>query len=175
MNPGFKSSEIEKLKKECEAEGLPFVYVEDEHELDKTGEYAQIQFVGRHEDKDVIYDAAVYTLELHYQSELLEEAEKRVSKMHPQFKPIGDRDEEYTQNEEWDELIEDFMEEIEEEDSLKVQEFVAADESFDFGIGLEVALNVPEIDDKVLSKFVMDFNKDQLKLDRNLYSFKSSE
>jgi hypothetical protein len=174
-NPGFDPIEIKKLKEECECDGQNFVLVEDDQELSETGEYVQFQFVGKYDGKEVIYDAAMFTLELHYQSVVMEEAERRVKKLHPSFIPIDERSPGYKVDEKMDELVEDFIEEIEEEEEVKVSEFVEIDENFEFGIGLEIGLNVTEIDVEVISRFVENFNAGTLSLDKGLYTFKSEE
>jgi hypothetical protein len=48
-------------------------------------------------------------------------------------------------------------------------------EDEEYGIGLDVALNVEEIDNEVITKFVNDFNAGTLNLDKTLYSFTSEE
>ncbi|MGR3809642.1 hypothetical protein [Jiulongibacter sp. NS-SX5] len=171
-NPGYDQVEIDKLKQEIEAEGQNYVLVEDEMDLTDSGEYVQFQFVGKADDNEVIYDAALFTLELHYQSQLLEMAEQKVAKLHKGFLPIGERNPGYKAKPEIDELVQEFIEEIEEEDALKVSEFIEIDTDFEFGIGLEVALNVEEITPKVIEKFIKDFNSGQFKPDTNLFSFK---
>ena len=107
MNPGFDIKEIEQLKKECSEEGQNYVLVLDDIELSDSGEYYQFQFVGKHEDKEVVYDAAIFTLELHYNGVLLEEAEKRVAAIHKDFLPIEERENDYIPNIKADELIEE--------------------------------------------------------------------
>lgn len=174
-NPGFDQEEIKQLKEECLQDGQNYVLVEDEQDLSDSGEYVQVQFIGTHDGKEVIYDAALFTLELHYQSMVMEEAEKRVKAIHKDFVPIDERKPGYKGSEKMDELLEDFIEEIEEDEDVKVGEFVEVDEDFEFGIGLEVGLNVPEITDDVIRNFIKDFNAGTLKLDNNLYSFKSEE
>jgi hypothetical protein len=68
MNPGFDPEEIAQLKAECKAERLNFTYVEDEFEEDEeeNNEHAHVQFVGYFKEKEVIYDALIYTLRLHH-------------------------------------------------------------------------------------------------------------
>ncbi len=175
MNQGFEASEIEKLKNECKEEGQKYILVEDEMDLAESGEYLQFQFVGQFEGKEVIYDAAMFTLELHYQSLVMEEAERRVAKDHKNFVPIEERKPGYKENPEIDELVQEYIDEIQEEDTLKVTEFVEIDKDFDFGIGLEVGLNVPEINHKVITNFIENFNNGTLSLDKNLFSFKEEE
>lgn len=172
MNPGFDKKEIEQLRKECEEEGQNYVLVLDEIELSDSGEYYQFQFIGTHEGKEVIYDAAIFTLELHYNGMLLEEAEKRVAAIHPNFIPIEEREDGYVPNPVADELIEEFIMEMEEDEDMQVSEFINLDLDFDFGIGLEVAVNAELITTEDIGRFVEDFNAGNFKLDNNRYSFK---
>lgn len=172
MNPGFDEKEIALLKKECQDEGQNYVLVLDELGLEDSEEYFQFQFIGKYENKEVIYDAAIFTLELHYNSLLLEEAEKKVAAIHQDFVPIDEREDGYVPNPKADELIEEFIMEMEEDEDTKVSEFIKIDTDFEFGIGLEVALNVEEITPELINKFIVDFNNGNLKLDNNRYSFK---
>jgi hypothetical protein len=172
INPGFDKDEIAQLRKECEEEGQNFVLVLDEIELSDSGEYYQFQFIGKHEGQDVIYDAAIFTLELHYNGVLLEEAEKRVAAIHSNFVPIEEREEGYVPNPQADELIEEFIMEMEEDEDMKVSEFINIDTDFEYGIGLEVAVNAELITLEDINRFVEDFNAGTFKLDNNRFSFK---
>ena len=172
MNPGFDIKEIEQLKKECSEEGQNYVLVLDDIELSDSGEYYQFQFVGKHEDKEVVYDAAIFTLELHYNGVLLEEAEKRVAAIHKDFLPIEERENDYIPNIKADELIEEFIMEMEEDEDMKVSEFIKKDPDFEFGIGLEVAVNAELITQEDIGRFVDDFNAGTFELNSNRFSFK---
>ncbi|MFT7420138.1 MAG: hypothetical protein ACI9QN_001061 [Arcticibacterium sp.] len=172
INPGFDPKEIEQLRKECKEEEQNFVLVLDDVELSDSGEYYQFQFVGKHDEKEVIYDAAIFTLELHYNGVLLEEAEKRVTAVHKGFVPIEEREDDYVPNHKADELIEEFIMEMEEDEDMKVSEFVNIDPDFEFGIGLEVAVNAELITLEDIGRFVDDFNVGTFKLDNNRFSFK---
>jgi hypothetical protein len=72
-------------------------------------------------------------------------------------------------------MMEEIIEELEEEEVIQVAEFVEIDEEFEYGIGLDIALNVEEIDGEVITKFVNEFNAGTLKLDPTLYSFTNEE
>jgi hypothetical protein len=175
MNLGYEKEEIEALKEECQEEEMNFVLVEDDMDMGDSGEFAHFQFVGKHEGNEVIYDAVLYTLQLHHSSLLLEEAEKKVAKIHKDFVPIDERDASYVENEEADELVEEFIQEMEEEETIKVAEYYEVDLDFEYGIGLEIALNVEEITVEIISKFIEDFNSNSVVLDKNVYSFKHDE
>ncbi|MES2798136.1 MAG: hypothetical protein V4683_19365 [Bacteroidota bacterium] len=179
-NDGYDPNEIALLKQECENEGSTFVYFEDEEDFGHSAdEYAHFQFVGDFKGQEVIFDAVIYTLRLHHSSLVYEAAEKKAMKNFPLYVPMENRDETYQANEALDEevelLITELIEEIEENEEIKVAENVEIDEDFEYGIGLDVCLNVDEIDDEVVEKFIEDFLGDKLNLDKTLYSFTAEE
>ncbi len=178
-NPGFDPQEISKLREELKKLGKNFKIIPDE---ENTDEFVNFYFLGMYEGREVIYDAALYTLRLHHASEVYELAEHKAAKKFPNFKGISYEEDEngnmkpLTQEEEeigW--FITEIIMELEEEESVKVQEFVDIDTNHDYGIGLDAALNVEYIDDQTISKFVKEFNDDTLKLDDTMYSFQSEE
>ena len=65
--------------------------------------------------------------------------------------------------------------ELEAEDEIKVSEHLEIDDKIDFGIGLDVALNIGVINDAVISKFINDYNEDSIELDPTAYSFQLQE
>lgn len=172
MNDGYKKEEIEQLKAECEEEEQIFVLVEDEEDVSDENEFAHFQFVGKHNGQEVIYDALLSTLSLHHSSLLYEEAEKKVAKLYKDFVPFEDRVEGAKVNEEAEQMIEELIEEMEDEETVKVAEFCDIDLDFEYGIGLDVALNVEEITVETIENFINDFNNNNLKLDKTAYSFK---
>jgi len=171
MNAGYTQEEIDLLKEECEELGQSFVLV-DEDEPEEEADYVQFQFVGKHEGKEVIYDAVLSTLSMHHSSRLYEEAEKKIAKIYKDFVPYELRDENSPVNEEAELMMEELIQEMEDEETIKVSEFVEVDLDFDFGIGIDAALNVEEITVEVIEKFISDFNSGTLQLDKTLYSFK---
>jgi len=178
-NEGFNPLNIEALKKELKTTGQMFKIVPSEENSD---EFVNFYFIGMHEGKEVIYDAALYTLRLHHSSEVYELAEHEAAKKFPNFKTIHYEEDDdgnlkplSSEEEEIGWFITEIIMEIEEEESVKVQEFVDVDTNHDYGIGLDAALNVEFIDEKVISKFVKDFNEESLVLDDTLYSFESEE
>ncbi len=180
-NPGFDPAEIEQLKLECQEAGKPFVYFEDElnDEPDNVEEFVHIQFVGEYNKQEVIYDAVLYTLRLHHCSLVFEAAEKKVKNSYPSYIPQEERDASYVPNEEFEEEIDMFIaeliDEMEENEEVKVAEHLEIDPDFDYGIGLDVCLNVEEISEEVVEKFVAEFLSGSFKLDPTLYSFKSED
>ncbi|TDB67011.1 hypothetical protein [Arundinibacter roseus] len=181
MNPGFDPAEIAQLKKECRAEGKNFVYVEDGFEEEEEGndEHAHIQFIGYHNTREVVYDALIYTLRLHHATLVYDLALERLQKQMPDYISPDERGIDYPEDPEQDEeaelLLTEFIEEIEENEEVKVQEHVEIDTEFEYGIGLEVGLNRPEITVKVIDDFIAHFNADRLKLDPDVYTFHSSD
>lgn len=179
-NPGFSKEEIENLKTLCKQANQSFIYIEDEDlPVSNESEMAHIQFIGKYEGQEVIYDAILFTLQLHYSSLIYEEAERQAIAQFPLYVPLEKRDETYEENEAIDEEVEmmvlEIIEALEEEDAIKVSEYLDIDHDFEFGIGLEAALYVPKLEIEIIEKFIKDFNENQLKLDNTLYSFKSNE
>ncbi|MBW3468130.1 hypothetical protein [Arthrospiribacter ruber] len=178
-NEGFEPEKIESLKKELASTQKAYKIVPSDENSD---EYVNFYFIGMYEGKEVIYDAALYTLRLHHASELYELAEHEAAKKFPNFKSIHYEEDENgnlkplsSEEEEIGWFMTEIIMEMEEEESVKVQEFVDLDTNHDFGIGLDAALNVEVINEKVISKFVREFNDDTLKLDDTLYTFQSEE
>jgi hypothetical protein len=178
-NKGFEPAEIEKFRIHLAKIGKPYSIVDSE---DNSDEYVNFRFIGMFEGKEVIYDAVIYTLRLHHNSEVYELAEHLAAKRIPNFKPIRyDEDDEGNmkalspQDEELGLLLAEIIAEIEEEESVKVQEHVEIDDTADYGIALDAGLNVEEVTDGVIKKFISDFNDDSLNLDPTLYSFVTQE
>ncbi|EON78126.1 hypothetical protein ADIS_1323 [Lunatimonas lonarensis] len=179
VNMGFDPQTIEALKNELTSSGKTYKIIPSE---DNSEEFVNFYFIGMYEGREVIYDAALYTLRLHHSSELYEIAEHEAAKKFPNFKGIQYEEDENgnlkplkTEEEEIGWFITEMIMEMEEEETVKVQEFLDLDTHHDFGIGLDVALNVEVIDDKVIASFVRDFNNDTLTLDDTFYSFQSEE
>ena len=179
MNPGFDPNTIEALKAELKSLNQPYKLIPDQENSD---EYVNFYFLGMYEGKEVIYDAALYTLRLHHSSEVYELAEHEAAKKFPDFNGIRYEEDENgnllpltSEEEEVGWFITEIIMEIEEEETVKVQEFVDLDTHHDYGVGLDAALNVEFIDDAVIRKFVQEFNDDTLSLDDTLYTFQSEE
>lgn len=178
-NPGFDPTNIEKLKNELIASGKSFKIIPDE---ENSEEFVNFYFLGRYEGKDVIYDAALYTLRLHHASEVYDLAEHEAAKKFPNFKGINYQEDEdgnmqplSAEEEEIGWFITELIMEMEEEETVKVQEFVDLDTHHDFGVGLDAALNVEVVDDQVIMTFIRNFNEDTLVLDDTFYSFVTEE
>lgn len=180
MNAGFDAAEIAQLKAECKEENQSFVYVEDEFEMDDANdEHAHVQFVGVHNGAEVIYDALIYTLRLHHMALVYDQALEKVQKHIPGYLPPDERPLEAEMDPETEEeaelLLSEFIEEMEENEEVKVKEHIEVDTEFDFGIGLEVGLNREQIGDREISEFIARFNNGTLELDQQVYSFHTDE
>ena len=179
-NEGYDPEEINALKDECRQEGKSFVYVEDD-DLDvlEEGECAHIQFPGKYQGTEVIFDALVYTLRLHHSSLVYEMAVEQVRKTYPEYVPPEDRKPSFKISPEMEEEAEtaltEIIDEIEETETVKVQEHVEVDMESDYGIALDVCLNVEEITDAVIEDFINHFTNNTLSLDNTLYSFTNEE
>jgi hypothetical protein len=177
MNQGYNPDEITELKQEMLEAGMNFLYIDDEDEDDlfETGEFAHFTFVGKYNEKEVIYDACMYSLRMYHSGLLLEEAEERVKKSNPNFVEHDKRNGTYQGSEDLDLMVLETIEELEEEETIKVSETLEIDANTEYGVGLDVILNVEEIDDEVISKFVSEYNAGTFSLDKTLYSFKNEE
>lgn len=179
MNSGFDQETISSYRKRIMATGRNYVPDADD---EQSEEYAHFYFIGFYEGREVIYDAVIYTLRLHHESELFEIAEHRAAQHFPQYKKIayeedddGNLESLDAQEEEIGLYMAEVIMELEEEESVKVSEHVDQDVNVEFGISLDVGLHVEQITAEVIQKFVRDFNDDNLKLDPNLYSFQTQD
>ncbi|OEK04324.1 hypothetical protein [Roseivirga misakiensis] len=173
-NSGFDPTEIEKMRAEIGSD-QSYVVIESE---DNSDDFMNFYFIGKHDGKEVIFDAALYTLRLQHSSEIHEMAEHKVAQKFPDFKKISYEEDENGDIEPLDDLEEEIglyltevMDELEEEDAIKVSEHIDVDEHIDFGIGLDVGLNIEKVTHESIEKFIKDFNADAIKLDETLYSF----
>jgi hypothetical protein len=178
-NKGFHPEFITELREKMKNMNQSYLIVESD---DNSDEYVNFNFIGKYEGRDVIYDAVIYTLRLYHQGELYEIAEHKAAQKFPSFKKIKYKEDENGDlmaldplEEEIGLFITEVMFDLEEEEAVKVKEHVEYDPNLDFGVGLDVALNVDEVDDKVIRKFVKDFNEGTLELDETLYSFQTED
>ncbi len=174
MNDGFDPKEIAKMKSEI-GEDQSYLVIESE---DNSEDFMNFYFVANYQGKEVICDAAIYTLRLQHSSEIHELAEQKVTEKFPNYQSISYEEDENGDiapltdlEEEIGLYLTEVMDELEEEEAVKVQEHVDVDENSDFGIGLDVGLHVDAITPQVIEKFIKDFNADTLKLDKTSYSF----
>lgn len=178
-NKGFDQQTIAEYRKRIMATGRNYVL---DSEDEQSEEYAHFYFIGLYEGREVIYDAVIYTLRLHHESELFEVAEHRAAQHFPEYKKISYDEDDDGNLQSLDSLEEEIglymaevIMELEEEESVKVREHVDQDIHVEFGISLDVGLHVETVTPEVISKFVREFNDDSLKLDENLYSFQTQD
>lgn len=178
-NEGFSPESIEALKNELAASGKSYKIIPSE---DNSEEFVNFYFIGMHEGKEVIYDAALYTLRLHHSSEVYELAEHKAAQKFPNFKGIHYEEDENgnlkplsADEEEIGLYITEIIMELEEEEEVKVQEFIDIDTNHDYGIGLDAALNLDFIEEQTIAKFVKEFNEDTIQLDDTLYAYQSED
>lgn len=178
-NEGYDPLTIKEYRSQMDSLGSNFLWDDEDENSD---EYAHFYFIGKFEGREVIYDAVIYTLRLHHESELYEIAEHRAAKHFPQYKKITYEEDENGNLETLDPLEEEiglFMAEVimelEEEDAVKVKEHIETDANSEFGVSLDIGLHIDKITPKVIEKFIKDYNEDTLKLDSTLYSFQTQD
>ena len=82
----FEFQRIEVLKEELRKLKKTFKIIPEEENSD---EFVNFYFIGMYQGKEVIYDAALYTLRLHHSSEVYELAEHKAAQKFPNFKSIS--------------------------------------------------------------------------------------
>ncbi len=179
LNKGFDPKVIADYRNKMKAKNQNFLIIDSE---DNSDEYVNFNFVGTYEGKEVIFDAVLYSLRIHYHSELFELAEHKAAQRFPNYKSIDYEEDENGNmkalNDEMEEIglyLAEVMMELEEEEAVKVQEHLYLDPNVDFGVGLDVGLNVEQVTPEVISKFVRQYNEDKLELDETLYTFVEEE
>ncbi len=175
INEGFDTAIIKEYKAKMNAQG--FMLAESE---DNGDEYVNFMFIGKYKNKEAIYDAVIYTLRLNHHSELYELAEERTTQKYPEFNAMrysmdenGDLSNLTEKEEEIGLFMTELILELEDEEEVKVKEHIEIDTSLDFGVGLDIGLNVEEVTANVIEKFITQFNSDTLKLDETLYTFQN--
>lgn len=175
INEGFDPKIIEEYKLKMNAQGFKVMESEDNGD-----EYMNFIFVGNYKGKPVVYDAVIYTLRLSHHSELYEIAEERTTEKYPEFNSMtysvdenGDLSELTEKEEEVGLYMTELILELEDEGEVKVKEHIEIDTSLDFGIGLDIGLNVEEVTSQVIANFIAKYNSDKLKLDETLYAFET--
>ncbi|GGZ31938.1 hypothetical protein GCM10007049_26640 [Echinicola pacifica] len=178
-NDGFNPETIESLKAELKSAGKPYKIVPSDA---NSEEFVNFYFIGMFEGREVIYDAALYTLRLHHSSEIYELAEHKAAQKFPNFKGIHYEEDENgnlkplnSDEEEVGWFITEIIMELEEDEAVKVQEFVDIDTNHDFGIGVDAALHLDQVTEGSIIKFIKEFNDDTLVLDETLFSYQSED
>ena len=179
INQGFERQTIEEYRNRINASGAGYVLDTDD---ENTDEYVHFYFVGTIDGREVVYDAVIYTLRLQHESEMYEIAEQRAAKHFPTYKPINYEEDENGNLENLDPLEEEiglFMAEVimelEEEETVKVKEHIELDSNSEFGISMDIGLQVEKVTPKIIEKFIKEYNEDSLKLDQTLYSFQTQD
>lgn len=144
-------------------------------EDERSEEYAHFYFLSNYEGKDVVVDAALYTLRMYHEGELFEEAEGQAFEQFPKYKKLREADAEIDEamEEEVGMFLAEVITDLEEEEQIKVQEHVEVDSLEEGTIGLDAGFHIDEVTDAVIEKFVSDFNNDTITLDPTLYSFQT--
>lgn len=178
-NNGFNPDHIKTFNDQLKLENKRYL---EKNIEDNSDEYVNFSFIGMYEGREVIYDAAMYTLRLHHSSEVYEIAEHKAAQRFPKFKKIKYQEDENGDLQTLDSLEEEIglymaevMMELEEEEAVKVSEHVEIDPHIDYGIGLDIGLNVEKITPKIIEKFIKDFNEETLNLDKTLYCFQTED
>lgn len=177
MNKGYDPAEIERLKKKLEMSGKPFQYIDEE---EVSPDMAEFLFIGTHKGRPVVFDCLLGTLRLAYEARLDELAEARARARFPDYRgfdfDVDDSGNAVSTAEE-DEDVEAFkayaMFEIEEAGGARVAESVEVDEQFEYGVGLEAYLNLAEITEEEITRFIAAYNSGSLTLDPVEYAFES--
>ncbi|MBX2893848.1 MAG: hypothetical protein KF763_00285 [Cyclobacteriaceae bacterium] len=150
--------------------GNDLFFIDDEDE--PTDECVHFYFRTIQEGQKVICDCVLYTLRLHHESEMHEEAEARASEKFDQYMNSKEKDL-ANMEEEMGLMMAEILLELEEEEAIKVQEHVELDYDNPVGLGIDAGLHVPVISNEVITKFISEFNAGAIKLDPALYTFQS--
>jgi hypothetical protein len=138
--------------------------INNEQERDEDSAY--FYFVGKDgKGNEVIYNAFMCTLRAEYEMAVYELAETRMTEKFPGFKGLDQATEDQL------DYLDLLVDEIEGEDEVAVIEYIHTQESTPEGIELDVCLNIDEVSNEAIEKFVTDFNNDTLQLDDTEYSF----
>ena len=171
-------SEQERTRQYLRSSGKPFMIVDSE---DNSDEYANFRFIGSYENREVLFDAALYTLRLQHNSEVYQMALEITSGKFPDYvRDLEDDQGEESRiadenREEASSFMDDIIAELEEEEVVKVQEHIEMEEEDQECISLNAGLNVEMISPQVINDFVNAFRNDRLRLDPGLYSFQYDE
>jgi len=175
----FDEESLEKVRREMKSIGSSYVINETD---DNSDDYLEFFFIGNYQNKEVLFDVALYTLQLHHESELYDEAERRAMKKYPEYRDLINKGVEIREGmlpvkleEEVGIFITETMLDLEEEEAIKVKEHIEIDEELDARIGIDVCLNVDKITPEVVEKFIREYKSGGVKLDPTLYSFESDD
>ncbi|MFN5170772.1 MAG: hypothetical protein ACK5DD_14215 [Cyclobacteriaceae bacterium] len=137
-------------------------------EQDSGDEYAHFYFLLDRGGQPVLADVMLYTLRLHHESELMEIAEAQVAEQFPGY----DADQSDPKlDEQVAQALAEAIVDLQEEDEVKVQEFIEEDEGHEWGLGIDAALHVPVISPTQIQRFIDRYRVGELETDPELYSF----
>ncbi|MCX8490156.1 MAG: hypothetical protein ORN54_03735 [Cyclobacteriaceae bacterium] len=177
MNKGFDPVAIAEFQTKLDSIGMKFLPVD---ENDNSDEFFHFRFLGNYQGKRIIYDAVLTTLRLEHESELYELAESITAERFPKWNrdtsstEINTAQEAILQEEIGLHLAEVILG-LQEEGAIKVKEYLDIDEDGDFGVSLDVGLQIERITPLVIEQFIDQFTNDKLLLDDTLYSFQLDE
>jgi len=170
----FSTESPKTIKEFLQSQKLTWVYNPDE---EQDEDFAFFFFQGKYKNKEVIFDVAFFPLSVHYASIIEEQAEEEVKKLYPEY----EGEESNLPQNKLEEILEhkaEIIAEMEAESDVKVQEFIEFDDDFEEGdeiVLLTVSLNIDEVNEEEVSKFVENYLNNTFKLDENLYSFSLEE
>lgn len=178
-NGHFSEQVIKNIKEQLQSTDQNYVI---NHSDENNEEFVNFFFEGSHDGNPVIFDAALYTLRLYYNSELYEIAEHKAAQRFPEFAKINYEEDENGDLKELSSIEEEiglFMTEVildlEEEGNVRVQEHVEIDPNLDMRVGLDVGLYVTKITPEVIADFVSRYKAGELQLDQTTYTFEIDE
>ena len=178
-NKGFEANILTEYRMKISLAGQNYL-LDDSDE--KNDEYVHFYFIGKYEGKEVVYDAVMYTLRLHHESELFEIAEHKAAEHFPHYRKIAYSEDENGNLKPLDDAEEEIglymaevIVELQEEGEVRVKEHADVDPHLDLGIGLNIGLNVEKLTPKVIEKFISEYNNGSLQLDDTLYTFETQQ
>ncbi len=164
MNTGFSKEEINKIDAAAQGENQSFIYQEN---VERSDEFASIFFTAKYKGKDVVFDAFVYTLEMEFVSNIYDAAKDAVLEEHPEHEG-KDFDEDEGAHVD---LMEEYSVELAKDEDFQVCEFIDYDEDVDYGVSMDVCLNIPEVTTAQIEKFVSAFKAGTYEPDKTFYAF----
>ncbi|KOY87354.1 hypothetical protein AD998_15445 [bacterium 336/3] len=177
-NIKFNTESPKAIKEFLISQTAPWVYNPDEeYEKEYCQDFTSFFFLGKYKNKDVVFMVEFITLGIHYSITIDEKAEEEIKRLYPEYDG-GDGKLPDNQMEAILEHKAQIKGKLIVEKNIKVREFIKFD---DFGddfakedpkVRLTVALNIDEVNEEEIDKFVKSFQNNMFKLDETLYSFR---
>lgn len=161
MNPNISLKEVKEFLKK---NGTSFKVLDDSAREDGALQFA---FVGEFEGKEVVFDVFMMTLEFDFFTGVLEEAINQTIELHPEFK---EADFDAIEGKHID-IMDDIAAELAKDEDFQVCEYLDIEEGDDNVVELDVSLNITEVSDEAIKKFINDFTTGELELDETYFSF----